>query len=304
MRAVIERRDLALVLELSGLLLISWLVPSSYWMSISSGLASARQLFRKDFAAREKLLASLLGDQVTGMRPGEIIQKKDEYLFLERLQLLRMYRPDDWNPHIRLEGSRHIANALEAGNGAILWVTPSSFHTQVSKMAFSQSGYRVNHLSRYLHGFNSTSWFGERCLNPIRTMQEERYLDQRLVIGRNGPKETWKRLENLLQQNMLVSITVGRDARRTCQLDFLNGKLVLATGPAFLSHKTKAPLLAVFTVQETYENFTTTIEPLPNLGSTADADSAIEAAVNKYAALLEKYALEFPAQFLDRPIIM
>lgn len=300
LRAVIEPRDLALVVELPLLFLISWLIPKTCWMSISSGLVSAKQLFRRDLGAREKQIGSLIRDRVTDMRPGDIVRKNDTYFFLERLQLLRMYRPDGWNPNIRLEGSEHIVKAIDAGNGAILWVAPSSFHRQVSKMAFMQAGYRVNHLSRYEHGFNSASWFGGRCLNPIRTMQEERYLNQRLVIGRNGSKDTLKRLEKLLQQNRIVSITVGRRARRTCQVEFLNGKLVLPTGPAFLSHKTKAPLLPVFTVRESHENFTTRIEPPLNDSLSVDAGSYIEAAIIKYAALVENHALEYPAQFLVR----
>jgi lauroyl/myristoyl acyltransferase len=209
-----------------------------------------------------------------------------------------MYRPDGWNPSIRLEGGQHIAKAINGGNGAILWVAPSSFHRQVSKIAFMQAGYCVNHLSRYEHGFSSVSWFGQHCLNPIRTVQESRYLNQRVVIGRNGSRDALKRLEELLRQNKLVSITVGQ-ARRTSHVDFLSGKLVLATGPAFLSHKTKAPLLPVFTVRESHETFTTRIEPPLHDNLSIDGDSYIEAAVTKYAAVFENYALQYPAQFLD-----
>ena len=132
---------------------------------------------RAQSPARARHVELLLQDRGTGMRPCEIVRGQDAHRYLERLQLLRLYRPGGWNPQIRLEGDQHVEKALEAGNGAILWICPSSFHRQVSKMAFSEAGYRVNHLSRYFHGFNTASWFGRRCLNLIRTRQEERYLD-------------------------------------------------------------------------------------------------------------------------------
>ena len=298
LHALIEPRDLAILAELATLFLISWLIPKQYWLSISGALASARQLLRRDLAAREEDVESLLKGRVTSMRPGEIVRTNDAYYFLERLQLLRMYCLGGWNPNIRLENYEHIEKALDVGNGAILWVAPFLFHRQVTKMALAQAGYHVNHLSRYAHGFNTSSRFGERCLNPIRTRQEERYLDQRLVIGRYGSKDLLKRLENLLHQNRLVSITVGRRAGRTCHVAFLDRQVELATAPAYLSHKTKAPLLPVFTFRESDDNFTTRIEPpLTNLTS-AGADGDIEATVAKYGALLERYALEYPAQYL------
>ncbi len=73
LRAVIEPRDLALVVELPLLFLISWLIPKTCWMSISSGLVSAKQLFRRDLGAREKQIGSLIRDRVTDMRPGDIL---------------------------------------------------------------------------------------------------------------------------------------------------------------------------------------------------------------------------------------
>jgi lauroyl/myristoyl acyltransferase len=106
-------------------------------------------------------------------------------------------------------------------------------------------------------------------------------------------------LEKLLEENQLVSITVGRQARRTRQVDFFNGKLTIATGPAFLSHRTKAPLLPVFTIRESNQDYVVTVEPPLCGAGSKDVDSHIEMAVTKYVALLEQYALKHPAQFFN-----
>jgi lauroyl/myristoyl acyltransferase len=298
LREWIEPRDLTILAELMVLSLVSWLIPQRYWLSISKGLADARQLSRRDCPARAARVAALLQGRTVPMQPQEIVRTVDAYYFLERLQLLRLYRPGGWNPVVRLEGAEHIERALDAGKGAILWIAPFSFYSQVTKMALAQAGYRVSHLSRLKHGFHTATWFGKQCLNPIRTRQEERYLDQRVVIGGDGSQPVLGRLEALLRQGRLVSITVGRQARRTCHVAFLNGQLELATGPAYLAHKTGAPLLPVFTVREPDGHFTIRIEPPLNDARSEDADGDIKEIVAEYALLFEQHVLDCPAQYL------
>lgn len=279
------------------LFVLSWIVPKKHWPAISNGLVSVRGLRHRDLEARGRRVGTLLQGRDVGLSPREIVRGGDALAFLEKLQLLRLYRPGGWHPDIRLEGREHIERALGAGHGAILWIAPNSFYRQVSKMAFAQAGFRVSHLSRYFHGFNSFSLFGEFVINPIRNIQEGRYLKRRVVIGRDGAPDVLERLEALLQRNELVSITVGTQGRRTHQVDFLNGKLTVATGPAYLSHRTKAPLLPVFTVLESDDRFTILVAPPVNESWSEDAAADIEVAIAGLAAQLERHALAYPAQF-------
>ena len=57
----------------------------------------------------------------------------------------------------------------------------------VSKMALHRAGYGLVHLSRSEHGYSSTI-FGMRCLNPLRSRIESRYLAERVVIGEIAPE--------------------------------------------------------------------------------------------------------------------
>lgn len=296
--ATIEARDVAILAQIAVLSSISWLAPQRYWLKLSENLGALRRLLRRDFAAREAQVASLLHGRNAAKPPGEIVRMADAYYFLERVQLLRHYRPGGWEPSVRLDGAEHIESALAAGKGAILWVAPMLFHRQATKMALAGAGYRVAHLSRFSHGFTTATLFGERCLNPIRTRLEMRYLDRRLVIGREGSKDVVGQLEGLLRQNKLVSITAGQQARRTCYVPFLNGCVELATAPAFLSHKTGAPLLPVFTVRKSGSEFVTRIEPPLGERRRGEGEDAIEADLREYAAVFEKFVLAYPEQYL------
>ena len=295
--AMIEGRDLALLVQLALVAPISWLVTEHHWLAVSHWLASLRALWRRDRHARTGKVEALLQDRTTSAAAQDMVAAQDAYLLLDRLQLLRMYRPGGWQPEIRLQGSAHIDAALAAGNGAILWVVPFAFQRLVTKMAVAQAGYRVTHLSRYFHGFNTHTRFGQRWLNPIRTKQEERYLARRLVIGPEGVKDLFAELAALLRGNELVSITVGHQGRRTCTVPFFAGELKLATGPAFLSYKTGAPLLPVFTVRHADGSFTTSIDaPLADR-SDLGAERYIETTAMSFATLLEQMALAHPQQY-------
>jgi len=280
--------------------LISWGVPKKYWFSISRLLVSGRQLLRHDLARRAESIETLLEGGHACACPSDIIRRYDANAFVEKLQLMRLYRPDGWTPRLVLEGGAHLERALAAGHGAILWIVPLSFHSQVTKMAFAQAGYSVNHLSRYFHGFNSYSRLGGLCINPVRTRQEERYLRQRVVIGPGDSQDVLKRLADLLRRNEIVSITVGKQGRRTSQVGFFDGKITLATGPAFLSYRTRAPLLPIFTVLESRDKFVVKVEPPLSNGRNNDAEAHIQESLTNFAAVLERHVSAFPDQFLGQ----
>ena len=294
---LIEPRDIALLGELSMLAVMSWLLPERSWDPLSHRLAALRQLIRRDLAPRAAHADAILKGRVRADLLGQVLSNLDANTYLERLQLLRVHRPGGWTPRIRLEGGPTIEESLEAGSGVILWVTAFSFHRQCTKMALWDAGYRVTHLSRYNHGFQSFSRFSERCLNPLRTAAESRFLYERLVIERNGATDVLSLLAKRLSRNEIVSITVGSEARRVSAVPFLNGVLELAGGPLHLSYKSGAPLLPVFTVREPDGGFTTTVEPPLNIDRGVNPDEVIAGALRAYVRRLEAYALRYPDQF-------
>ena len=74
----------------------------------------------------------------------------------------------NWRPRFEITGRQYLDEALADGKGAVLWVAHFSFASLFTKMALSQAGYRISHISRPEHGV-SKSRFGVRYLNWFRS---------------------------------------------------------------------------------------------------------------------------------------
>lgn len=221
-------------------------------------------------------------------------------LNVERLQLLRCYRPGGWRPVIRLEGRDHVDAALAAGCGAILWVAPFIFCYLVSKMAFHALGYRVSHLSRYAHNFSGTR-FGALVLNPLRIRVENRYLTERMVIDPNdliGSERPIDVLADCLKRNGLVSIMATDTGGRSYVVPFFESTMSIASGPPWLAAKTSAALLPVFTIREPGGEFVVRVlPPLDTTARDAGQDDVPLGMTLAYGRLLESHVARHPAQF-------
>jgi lauroyl/myristoyl acyltransferase len=249
-----------------------------------------------DPAATAAVIQRTLSARMTNLPPERILERLSGERILAILQLLRSYRPGGWNPPIRLHGTEHVEAALARGRGAILWVGMTVYADLVAKMAFHRAGFEVSHLSRASHGF-SDSRFGARCLNPIQTRVEDRFLRQRVSLSSLGSRAALARLEERLAENGVVSVTVHRTARRPVAAPFLDGELVLAPGAAVLAQRSSAALLPVFAWRDEAEGLTIIIEAPLEVATDGDGRVLVEAVVRDYAARLAPHVLSYPGQW-------
>lgn len=277
---------------------VALFLPESWWVRICAGLARLTVALRpRKFADLEDAISTAAESMaiVPEIASASMLRLVSNQ-HLARLQIIASWRRSGWNPEIELHGRRHIDTALEAGHGAILWIQPLVFSELVTKMALFRSGIPVTHLSRFDHGL-SRSRIGARLMNWIWTASEVRYLKERLVLYPEDETTALRRLVSELRDNGVVSITVGRQARRVCRLPFMGGDLYLAEGPARLSVKTGAPLLPVFSLRIDRNRYVTQIHP--PLLPTADARGAkiVESMLKEYAENLASYVRRAPDQY-------
>lgn len=148
---------------------------------------------------------------------------------------------------IAVEGREHVAEALAEGRGAVVWIADFVFASEVARQAFHALGHPLTHAIRPEHGFSSTR-FGVRCLNPIHTRAGNRHVREFVVLDRDNPDDTRRRLEQRLGENGLVSLLAcAYEGRTLVQVPFLNGRLQLAIGAPALAFKRGCPILPVFT---------------------------------------------------------
>lgn len=290
-------KDVAWLAALPPLTALAWLLPVSLCERLSAWATRLGHALRPErYADFAQMFRALLPGDRGEREIAALVQKAVSLHHLERLLLLRLYRPVPWHPRTRLQGREHIERACAAGRGAILWVKPSSFSDVMAKAALHQAGFSVSHLSRHTHGGFSTSRFGISLLNRIRTAAECRFLAQRVVIDPEKPRAALQRLAELLSRNQLVSITVGAEANRVTWVPVAGGRLPLAGGAAKLALDSGAPLLPVFTERLADGSFLVTVEVAIDAPDAGTAEDRITQMLYRYGALMGAYFERLPEQ--------
>ena len=215
-----------------------------------------------------------------------------------KFQIIRCHLPFHWKPKIVILGEDHIKLALDKKNGAILWDSHFSFSSIVTKIGLHRAGYDLHHLSRQEHGFSTTS-FGVKYINPIRTSIECHYLKERIIIQSDNPSYALNNLAERLKNNAVISITVRGTANRPILNKFLGGWLKIAPGAVVLALKTGAQLIPVFTIRHQQKLYHINVGEPINVSQTIPKDDAIKEAMNSYVTQLEPFVVQYPDQWID-----
>ena len=297
-----SRDDLYEMVAISVLAPASWLMPHRLWDFISVALSLGIAALRPDVTRRriQRLRRCLAGRSIEGSLFALRVRIMAGYME-ERLQILREYRPGGWRGRIELTGREHLDAALERGRGVVLWVCPFTYSDLITKTALSRAALAVSHLSASSRGFSPNSchpWlptrFGLRYLSRLRTAVEDRYLDERVVMPRDGSLGYIRRLERRLKSNGILSIRAGRVGHRTMELPVLGGLTTLATGAPSLAIATGAALLPVFVIRRGPGRFEVVFEPPIEPAQGLDPHAATEDLMRRYSKQLESYVLRFP----------
>jgi lauroyl/myristoyl acyltransferase len=243
------------------------------------------------------LIRQVLGAHLPELSGGDILRGMAAEGILTFLQVLKKYPANSWSPAIKTVNFDRIRAAQESGGGVILWVAHAFHGHLAAKIAFHNAGLRVSHLSHPTHGFSS-SHFGIRYLNRLQTTVEDPYLAERVLLPLEGQNKALHILSRRLRANGIVSITGQRGTGRTVETPFLSGIVKLAPGAPALGHMTGAAVLPVFAFRNEHDEIEVTVEPAIEILADAPRDAAVALAVRNYAAVLERYVLRYPRQWL------
>ncbi|MBF8269673.1 MAG: hypothetical protein HW386_1382 [Gammaproteobacteria bacterium] len=295
---LISPLDLCIVIALVVLTPIAWTVPQRMWSKLGRGvIAMTLRMLPRITASHVARIDLCLGPAAARLPAREILIRGLSHYFEDTLLLLKCYRPDGWQPVVRLQGLEHLQAAAAGGKGVVLWLSHFLYSSISTKIALRQAGFEVIHLSHPRHGYSSTL-FGMRFLNPIRIHVEDRYLKERVSTGLNGTTTAVYKLRVRLAAGGIISITARDTARKVTRVPFLAGSLSLATGAPGLARQTKTTLLPVHTLQSDPSIFTTIIDPPIEMDDAQPRWDSNAAAALEYARRLEAVVLEFPDQWL------
>lgn len=292
--------DAALFAGLPGLVSLAWAVPPRLWPRICTALAPyLRARLIEDIEATKARITSILHLVQDAPTIDDILTELTAEQLLAILQMLRSYRPGEWNPSIRVTGRAHYDEAKRSGKGVVFWVSPFVHLDLMVKVALAQIGVNLHHLSHPSHGLSVTR-FGVCVLNRIQLRAEDRFLSERVILAPGNLGASLLKLARLLRTNGSVSITAIRPlfpSTKSIIVPVLGGELALARGAPVLSCKTGAALLPVFIERE--DSMTYRVEICADLRSSKKhCDLEPEAALaHRYGDELSKKIGESPGQY-------
>jgi len=290
--------DIQNALLLSAAWLIAWTVPERLWPRACSALTwTTRNALLAGSRSQVRQLPAKLAELIgTPTAAGALAAIKGHF-YHQCLGVLRGYRPGGWHPCILLLGREHIDEALARGRGAILYNSDFAYAHTVVRMALHATGFRISALARPSHTFSNTR-LGMRFLNPVQGHFEDRYAAERIVLHADAPGgAALNSIRQRVQENRVVQVFAGHLGRRTADVEFLDGEMRLATGPAWLAQTTGVALLPTFAVMNGRGDFEVHVEPALTLVEDAGKALALEAVLTRYAGLLQHYVERYPDQW-------
>lgn len=216
----------------------------------------------------------------------------------EGLGRIRALHRGGWKPTITIDGLRHLEAALEAGNGVILWRMSSS-SSPIAKIALSDAGHPLVHLSHPLHGHSR--WQGRYWVRHIPrwyTTAENRVLAERIMLTRRGNFQYLRVLLERLGENHVVSI-IGdsNEGRQNVTIDILGESRAIATGAPSLARRSGCAVLTSYTVFEGAQQYRVIIDPPVTVDGSDTRDAVAEKAIVEFGRRLEEHIRTHPASW-------
>ena len=290
--------DLVISISLPFLFGLSWFTNAGAWPIICRSLARLIPfVLGQDKRSLSQHTRARVGQRKLSSSADEIVRDYLAAHIERKLLTLRLYRPGHWQPSIRFLGQEYIDSALHRGKGVVLWDSNFAFASLLTKMALFQAGYCVCHLSQPSHGFDSSTKYGIRFLNPLIWSIEKRYLLERVELSLRGSALAMRTLMRRLNDNGVVSITVRDTLKNRYRFPFLDGTVGIAGGAPYLALKTGAALLPVFTLRDDNSGYLVTVDPELMLPANGSSQERIQFAVREYIERLTTYVVRKPGEW-------
>lgn len=297
----LSRRDLREAALQAILFAGAAVLPERAWASLCRATSRARlaRHRRRRLGAFTRAVAAVLGPDAAA---DTIHDAWREELHRRRLALFREALGRGDGAIHRVTGLDHLAGALAAGRGAILWPAPFLHQSLNGKRALAEAGIRAHQASAADHGFLGTR-FGTEVLNPLVRRTEDRFLASRIAFPPGDASAVGPRLRAVLRAGgVLISENNANTARRVLMVPFGQGLVLpMASGPPRLALAMRAPLLPCATLAlgpfGPYE-----LRIGPDISADAGPDPLRVIALRARDAMLPALR-EAPAQFAGWPLL-
>jgi acyl-CoA synthetase (AMP-forming)/AMP-acid ligase II/acyl carrier protein/lauroyl/myristoyl acyltransferase len=294
-RASLSAADLLTLATFAALLPVAWAVPRRAWPTLCAGLAKVHSTFTGPPAPG---LAQALNRLKADMTPADLRRRFLSGVYEDILTTLREHAPLRDRAPVRLLGAEHIESARARGRGAVLWVCPTGMGGLLVKRALHEAGVPLVSLRSAIHPYSSTA-FGMKWLNRVRTSAEDRYLKASVTLHEKeqGRVAALQALRGHLAANALVSIPSTGAEGSTLELPLLGGTLSLSLGAPILATLCNAPLLPVFSADDGRGGYDVVVAPPIQAGLGRRVGDTARELTRGYADMLEAHLQRHPAHW-------
>lgn len=223
--------------------LLSSALPSSVDQATTSFIYRFRCLLQRRRIART---ANTLTRILPALTPLEISIEAKQRMLIHTEYLWSLGRSIGLQPStpcIEIEGWEHVKTALQQNKGVIAWRMSMASPTPVN-IAFYNHGQPLTHLSTPNHLCHSAGWLAKYILSPLFTIDETRYLKERVIMTPGRATGYLPRLRAVLDSKGCVSIVGDANRGRVKErVTMGNAKYSVPTGAPSLAHASGAALL-------------------------------------------------------------
>lgn len=236
--------DVLTALTLGFCTMIALFLPQSLWQWAARTCASAHLVAKKPNLSET---CETLNGQGLIVSETELARDIIAGSYLENIETMGEYLGYRGESNVLVEGTINVERAREAGRGVILWHSAFCAASLLEKRGYHCGKLPVTHMRSLSHPYSSTA-FGMKFLNPIRTRIENKYLEDVVWLAPGGGRVALERLSKALNRNRIVSLTATGSGKNALRVPFFGGNLSLALGVPSLAYKTGAAVVPTATL--------------------------------------------------------
>ncbi|MDP2938561.1 MAG: lysophospholipid acyltransferase family protein [Candidatus Omnitrophota bacterium] len=197
-----------------------------------------------------------------------------------------MERPNLIKERVKIEGKKHLDNALKQGKG-VIGVSAHFGNFPLMLLRLRQEGFKTNAIIRYARDEKIEKYFQQKRtslgLNTIYSQPRKVCVDKSIKA---------------LRDNEFLFIPLDQNfGTGGVFVEFFGRQAATATGPVILAKRTQAPIVPMFIIREKDNTHKIIIEPPLYIEEKEDSQKTVTFNIARITKIIENYIRSYPQEW-------
>ena len=300
-----SRQDAVLlaIIALMGLVRLLGATATKRFLVRRLGLAEYRSRGSQERRRRRtQALAAAYGDGMSEARIRDVVEATFIEKWRETFFLLPTHGERRALKGADVEGLDRLEEAIQRGNGVILWENVSYGQRLLAPQILSANGFDIVQIHGAGHrgefSQKPPTWIETRLVRPFYERCERAFVEDIIYLPVAPALAFTRAMRTLLDGNAILCIpSDGTWGMKRLKLTLMGSTIYLSTGMLSLTKATGATLLPMFYVPSGTGRSRLVIERPIVVERGGDRNESLKAAGAEYLAVWESYIREYPEQF-------